>query len=124
MRTQLKSTLALVLALLICVSAFAACKPGGKDNNNSSTPTISIADDVPSQAVIDVENREIEMAYGSKFADLKQDLMNEGQIGEGETIHLFQADEVTEILDEATPLENGMIVIKKDANGAEMFKYT
>ena len=124
MHTQLKSTLALVLALLICVSAFAACKPGEKDNDNSSTPTISIPDDVPSQAVIDPEKGEIEMAYGSTFADLKQDLMEEGQIADGETIYLFQADEVTEIIDETTPLENGMVVMKKNADGTVLFKYT
>ena len=123
MRTQLKSTLALVLALLICVSVFAACK-GKQGADSSSTPTISIADDVPSQAVIDTEKGEIEMAYGSTFADLKQDLEEEGQIAEGETIHLFQADEVTEILDEVTPLENGMVVIKRNAAGEEVFKYT
>ena len=123
MRTQLKSTLALVLALLICVSVFAACKGNKPADDTSSTPVISFAE-VPSQAVIDTETGEIKMAYGSTFADLKEDLQEEGQLAEGETLQLFQADQVTEITDEATLLESGMIVIKKDADGNELLKLT
>lgn len=123
MRTQLKSTLALVLALLICVSVFAACKGNKPADDPSSTPVISFAE-VPSQAVIDTETGEIKMAYGSTFADLKEDLQEEGQLAEGETLQLFQADQVTEITDEATLLESGMIVIKKDADGNELLKLT
>ena len=123
MRTQLKSTLALVLALLICVSVFAACKGGGEGDDTSSIPLGSFAS-VPSEAEIDINTGEIKMAYGSTFADLKEDLQEQGQLVEGETLQLFQADQVTEITDEATPLESGMIVIKKDAEGNEVLKLT
>ena len=123
MRTQLKSTLALVLALLICVSVFAACKGGGEGDDTSSIPLGSFAS-VPSEAEINTDTGEIKMAYGSTFADLKEDLQEQGQLVEGETLQLFQADQVTEITDEATPLESGMIVIKKDAEGNEVLKLT
>ena len=117
MRTQLKSTLALVLALLICVSVFAACKgKTGTDADSSSTPLLSFAD-VPSQAEVDIDAGTITMAYGKTFADLKTDLIAEGKLLEdqGETLHLYKEDKVTEITDETTPLENGMVAIKRDA---------
>ena len=123
MRTQLKSTLALVLALLICVSVFAACNNEPGSETSSGGDLISIAP-VPSTAEIDIESGEISIAAGSTFADLKEDLMEQGKIAEGETLQLFQADTVTEIIDEATPLEDGMIVIKKDAEGNEVFHLT
>ena len=123
MRTQLKSTLALVLALLICVSVFAACKGNDDTGDNTSSTLVSIAP-VPSQAEIDLETGEIRMAYGSTFADLKQDLIDEGKLLDGETLQLFQEDKVTEITDEATPLVSGMIVIKKDVDGNELFNLT
>ena len=123
MRTQLKSTLALVLALLICVSVFAACSGGGDDGTSTVSMFSSIAP-VPSEAEVDLESREITMAYGSTFADLKQDLMDQGQLAEDETLQLFQADGVTEITDEATPLVSGMIAVKKNAAGEEVFSLT
>ena len=126
MRTQLKSTLALVLALLICVSVFAACKgETGTDADSSSTPLLSFAD-VPSQAEVDIDAGTITMAYGTTFADLKTDLIAEGRLLEdqGETLHLYKEDKVTEITDETTPLENGMIAIKQDAEGNEIFSLT
>ena len=126
MRTQLKSTLALVLALLICVSVFAACKgKTGTDTDSSSTPTLSFAD-VPSEAQVDIDAGTITMAYGKTFADLKADLIAEGKLLEdqGEVLRLYKEDKVTEITDEATPLENGMVAIKLDANGTELFSLT
>ncbi len=126
MRTQLKSTLALVLALLICVSVFAACKgKTGTDADSSSTPLLSFAD-VPSQAEVDIDAGTITMAYGKTFADLKTDLIAEGKLLEdqGETLHLYKEDKVTEITDETTPLENGMVAIKRDAEGNEIFSLT
>ena len=66
------------------------------------------------------------MAYGKTFADLKADLIAEGRLleEEGETLHLYKDDKVTEITDEATPLENGMVAIKRNAAGEEVFSLT
>ena len=55
---------------------------------------------------------------------MKQDLIDEGKLLDGETLQLFQEDKVTEITDEATPLVSGMIVIKKDVDGNELFNLT
>ena len=128
MRTHVKSLLALVLALLICVSVFAACKKenAGDDTSSdtatSSIPTVSLP--VVSDIQIDVEKGEIEMPANSTFADLKADMAEKGLLEEGQVVHLYQEDKVTEITDETTKLESGMVVIIKDADDKEVKTFT
>lgn len=119
MRISLKHRIALILALFLCVSAFSACGPEEPENASFSSPVSSTY--LP--AYIDPVKGQLSMAADSTYADLLDDLRNQGEIKESERVRLFFPDQVTEVIDELTPLENGMLLVKFDLDGNEIIHY-